>query len=103
MAMALVYSPCTLMLADEPTSALDNESRDQLLELLATIVAPEQALVVATHDLVVAESIATRHLKVASGQVEEVAVVQHGGTARRNLNARNAAANSDSTTAGVVA
>lgn len=115
-AMALgVLAGAPLMLADEPTSALDNDSRDQLLELLAKIVTPEQALVVATHDLVVAESIATRHLKVASGQVEEVAVVRRGeetGTenlaaqnsaARRNLNARNAAANSDSTTAGVVA
>lgn len=69
-------SGAPLMLADEPTSALDNESRDQLLELLATIVTADQALVVATHDLVVAETIATRHLKVNEGRVEEVPVVK---------------------------
>ncbi|MFT3944290.1 MAG: ATP-binding cassette domain-containing protein [Ancrocorticia sp.] len=114
-AMALgVLAGAPLMLADEPTSALDNDSRDQLLELLARIVTPEQALVVATHDLVVAESIATRHLKVTSGQVEEVAVVRSGeGTGSENLAAKSPAANDSAakspaanpspSTAGVVA
>ncbi|MFH8253184.1 ATP-binding cassette domain-containing protein [Microbacterium sp. B2969] len=69
---ALTDAP--LILADEPTSALDHESRDLMLTLLAEVITAAQTLVVATHDSVVAEAIATRHLTVAHGTVTEVPV-----------------------------
>lgn len=67
---ALTDAP--LILADEPTSALDHESRDQTLRLLERIVRPEQTLVVATHDLTVAEVLGTRRLRLAQGAITEV-------------------------------
>ncbi|WP_277209882.1 ATP-binding cassette domain-containing protein [Isoptericola croceus] len=73
---ALTKAP--LILADEPTSALDHESRDQTLRLLESVLGPEQTLVVATHDVTVAEVLGTRHLCVADGQVSE-------NTVRTNL------------------
>jgi peptide/nickel transport system ATP-binding protein len=66
---ALTDAP--LILADEPTSALDHESRDLMLDLLAQVVTATQALVVATHDSVVAEAIATRHVRVAAGTLTD--------------------------------
>lgn len=66
---ALTKAP--LILADEPTSALDHATRDQTLRLLESVLSPEQTLVVATHDVAVAEILGTRHLGVSHGQVFE--------------------------------
>lgn len=60
-----------LILADEPTSALDHESRDQTIDLFLRLVEPNQALVVATHDVAVAEALATRRFHVKHGAVVE--------------------------------
>lgn len=69
---ALTDAP--LILADEPTSALDHESRDLMLRLLAEVITDDQALVVATHDWVVAETIAARHLQLDHGVITEIPV-----------------------------
>jgi len=69
-----VLADAPLVLADEPTSALDHASRDRTLELLDAVIGAERTLVVATHDLHVADVLATRHLVVARGRVEERAV-----------------------------
>lgn len=69
---ALTDAP--LILADEPTSALDHDTRDLMLALLGDVIGPEQVLVVATHDTTVVQVLGTRHLRIAGGSVEEVAV-----------------------------
>lgn len=66
---ALTDAP--LILADEPTSALDHESRDQTLRLLEAVLAPDQTLVVATHDVAVAEVLGSRHVRVTQGRISE--------------------------------
>lgn len=78
LALALL-TRAPLILADEPTSALDHESRDLMLGLLTRIVSPSQALIVATHDTVVAEAFATRHIRVVDGRVTETPVGEGRG------------------------
>ena len=59
MARALAYRPA-LILADEPTGQLDHATAQHLFDvLLAALAGTETALVVATHDLSVAERMRT--------------------------------------------
>jgi len=64
-----VLSDAPLVLADEPTSALDHDTRDDVLDLFTALIAPEQALVVSTHDDAVAERLGATRVRVAAGRV----------------------------------
>lgn len=69
-ALALaVLSDAPLVLADEPTSALDHETRDRVLDVLAAVIGPAQALVVTTHDEAVAARLGAGRLRVVDGTV----------------------------------
>lgn len=65
-----VLTRAELILADEPTSALDQETRDQTLELLFSVLNPDQTLVLTTHDAEVAQKISGRRIRVHQGQIE---------------------------------
>ena len=67
-ARALVNEP-TLLLADEPTGALDSVSAAEVLELLRRLHAVGQAILLVTHDHVVAEA-ADRIVRMRDGQIE---------------------------------
>jgi putative ABC transport system ATP-binding protein len=66
-ARALVNEP-TLLLADEPTGALDSVGAAEVLELLGRLHAGGQAILLATHDRVVAEA-ADRIVTMRDGQI----------------------------------
>lgn len=69
-ARALICQP-RLLLADEPTGSLDVDTRDEVIEVLCTV--PERfncAMVVVTHDPVVADSCG-RVMRLASAQLTE--------------------------------
>ena len=69
-ALALaVLSDAPLVLADEPTSALDHETRDRVLDVLAAVIGPAQALVVTTHDEAMAARLGAGRLRVVDGTV----------------------------------
>jgi ABC-type polar amino acid transport system ATPase subunit len=67
-ARALAVDPPVLLL-DEPTASLDPGRRSELAALLRELVSRNRTLVVATHDLEFAESVATRVLRVNAGVV----------------------------------
>ncbi|TDB76262.1 ABC transporter ATP-binding protein [Micromonospora sp. KC723] len=67
-ARALINRP-TLLLADEPTGALDTASGDDVKRLLNDLHADGQTIVLVTHDLALAESCATRVVRLVDGQV----------------------------------
>jgi len=65
---ALMNRP-DIILADEPTGALDEKNREQVFDLLLELVADEQStLVMATHDMELAER-CNRVLTVKDGEV----------------------------------
>lgn len=64
-----VLSGAPLVVADEPTSALDQDTRDRVLDLFATVITADRALVVSTHDDAVADRLGARRLRVADGTV----------------------------------
>ena len=67
---ALVNQP-TILLADEPTGSLDEENREKVFEMLLSLVRDEgMTLVMATHDLALAERCG-RVLRMRSGRIEE--------------------------------
>lgn len=71
LARALITSPQVLLL-DEPTSALDRPTGDQLARTLLTICREKQvSIIMATHDLRLAEQIADRLVYIESGRVLE--------------------------------
>lgn len=55
-----VVSAPRLLLADEPTGQLDHATASHLLDLLLVSLSPNAALVIATHDMAVAERMTTR-------------------------------------------
>ncbi|MEU2614224.1 ABC transporter ATP-binding protein [Micromonospora sp. NPDC007271] len=67
-ARALMNRP-TLLLADEPTGALDTASGDEVKRLLNDLHADGQTIVLVTHDLALAESCATRTIRLVDGRV----------------------------------
>lgn len=75
-AAAMLLKP-RIVVADEPTSALDALSANEVVKLFKTLVdATGAALVVVTHDLAVAEALATRVAVMQNGRI-----VEHGGPA----------------------
>ncbi|MFI5836143.1 ABC transporter ATP-binding protein [Micromonospora sp. NPDC051300] len=69
-ARALVNRPA-LLLADEPTGALDTAAGEDVRRLLADLHGDGQTVVLVTHDLRLAESCATRVVRLRDGRVEE--------------------------------
>ncbi len=67
-ARALANEPA-LLLADEPTGALDTDGRDEVLELFGRLHADGQAILVVTHDPLVA-AVAQRVVRLRDGRVE---------------------------------
>ncbi len=72
-ARALVKQP-DLLLADEPTGNLDHENSLRIQQLLLDLNREGLTIVVATHDLALARSIAHRQLVLSYGQIVEQAV-----------------------------
>jgi putative ABC transport system ATP-binding protein len=67
-ARALVNRPA-LLLADEPTGALDTASGLEVRELLGELNRDGQTIVLVTHDLGLAESCATRTIRLVDGRI----------------------------------
>jgi putative ABC transport system ATP-binding protein len=67
-ARALMNRPA-LLLADEPTGALDTASGEDVRQLLNELHDDGQTIVLVTHDLVLAESCATRTVQLVDGRV----------------------------------
>jgi putative ABC transport system ATP-binding protein len=67
-ARALMNRPA-LLLADEPTGALDTASGEDVMQLLTELHADGQTIVLVTHDLVLAETCATRTVQLLDGRV----------------------------------
>ena len=65
-----------VILADEPTGSLDDRSREQVFELLISLVREDQAtLVIATHDRSLAER-CDRLVVIKEGRLFETAEVR---------------------------
>jgi putative ABC transport system ATP-binding protein len=58
-----------LLLADEPTGALDTKSGEDVKQLLNDLHDDGQTIVLVTHDLALAESCATRMIRLVDGRV----------------------------------
>jgi energy-coupling factor transporter ATP-binding protein EcfA2 len=69
----LVARRARLWLLDEPHAGLDAAGRDQLDDTLRAAVAAGATIVVASHELERAGSLATRTVEVVAGQVRSVA------------------------------
>jgi putative ABC transport system ATP-binding protein len=67
-ARALVTRPA-LLLADEPTGNLDSRTSEEILDLFDTLVSPERALVMVTHDEYLARR-AQRLVVLRDGNIE---------------------------------
>ncbi|GAA2123288.1 ABC transporter ATP-binding protein [Actinomadura napierensis] len=67
-ARALVNRPA-LLLADEPTGALDTASGHEVRELLAEVHAGGQTIVLVTHDMALARSLASRTVTLVDGAI----------------------------------
>jgi heme ABC exporter ATP-binding subunit CcmA len=65
---ALVRDP-QLLLLDEPHAGLDAEGREVLHEIVAAAPAEGRTVVMASHELDLARALATREVRVDSGQV----------------------------------
>ncbi|MBD2897130.1 ABC transporter ATP-binding protein [Actinomadura nitritigenes] len=77
-ARALVNRPA-LLLADEPTGALDTASGHDVRELLAEVHRGGQTIVLVTHDMALARSLASRTVTLVDGAI---AADERAGAAR---------------------
>nr|WP_228728744.1 ATP-binding cassette domain-containing protein [Klebsiella grimontii] len=69
-ARALAMSPAVLLL-DEPTSALDPEKVGEVLELIQTIAAAGQTMIIVTHEMAFARQVASRVIFMENGEIVE--------------------------------
>jgi len=69
LARAIVTNPL-MILADEPTGALDTKNAENVMEIFTSLVSPERAVVVVTHDLEVA-AMAQRRVSMRDGRIEK--------------------------------
>jgi len=67
-ARALINRPA-LLLADEPTGALDTASGEDVRTLLSELNADGQTVLLVTHDLTLAQSCATRTVRLVDGRI----------------------------------
>jgi peptide/nickel transport system ATP-binding protein len=80
-AMAMMASP-KLLIADEPTTALDVTVQAQILDMLRSLARERQAAVLLiTHDLAVAASMASRVLVLHEGRIVETGSIREVVTA----------------------
>jgi putative ABC transport system ATP-binding protein len=75
-ARALVKSP-ELLLADEPTGNLDRENATLIADLLARLNREGPTVIVATHDLAMAEAHAHRIVRMEYGKIVEERATGH--------------------------
>jgi len=68
LARAIVTEPL-MILADEPTGALDTKNAANVMEIFESLVSPERAIVLVTHDLEVADR-AHRRVSMRDGEIE---------------------------------
>jgi cobalt/nickel transport system ATP-binding protein len=68
LASVLIMDP-EMLLLDEPTAALDPESRDSLVQFLASGLGEGRTVITATHDLDIVEDIAERAIVLDKGRV----------------------------------
>ncbi|WP_368759838.1 amino acid ABC transporter ATP-binding protein [Klebsiella michiganensis] len=69
-ARALAINPAVLLL-DEPTSALDPEKVGEVLELIQTIAAAGQTMIIVTHEMAFARQVASRMVFMENGEIVE--------------------------------
>ena len=69
-ARALCMDPIA-MLFDEPTSALDPEKVGEVLELIQTIAAAGQTMIIVTHEMAFARQVASRVVFMENGEIVE--------------------------------
>jgi putative ABC transport system ATP-binding protein len=83
-ARALINRPA-LLLADEPTGALDTASGEDVRALLSGLNRDGQTVLLVTHDLTLAQSCATRTVRLVDGRIAadtaEVAAASGSGAA----------------------
>jgi ABC-type multidrug transport system ATPase subunit len=68
LARALVHAP-SVMLFDEPTVGLDVEGVQRLLEVIVAEAVDGAIVVMVTHDVAVADAVATRRIKLEGGRI----------------------------------
>jgi len=68
LAKALAHAPAILLL-DEPTSGLDPQGVEQLSGLLKGEAAAGRIVVMVTHDVLLAEALATRRVRLDRGRI----------------------------------
>ena len=66
LARALTRDPDAILL-DEPTAALDPETAKVIAETVAALASRDLAVIVATHDMVLAEAVANATLRLTTG------------------------------------
>jgi energy-coupling factor transport system ATP-binding protein len=75
--LAMLTADCSLMLLDEPTYAQDERSTRWILDLLEKRVADGLTVIMATHDLELAQAVSNRIFRIEDGKLTE----QEGGIA----------------------
>ncbi|MGH3094934.1 MAG: ABC transporter ATP-binding protein [Streptosporangiales bacterium] len=83
LAIALANEP-DLLICDEPTTALDVTVQRQVLDLVASLVGRDRALLFITHDLAVVASVCERVLVMYGGRIVESGPVYEVFTAPRH-------------------
>jgi len=87
-ARALAMDP-KIMLFDEPTSALDPEMVNEVLDVMADLVADGMTMLVVTHEMGFARRAADRVVFMADGEIVEDTPPEEFFTASRSVRARD--------------